>query len=124
LTVLAQTLAEIHVLAALERGVKSAELFEYKTANNKIAAAQPPGVATANRMSAQRAVGALHPIAIPGRNVESPRAAHLGGLHDIESGRDPGRCNLVIRVHERKEFAARNRGSLIPQFSHGLAWGR
>ena len=66
---IAQALAEVHVLATLEGLIEAADGFERLTPDNEVAAAEPADVRAPNGATAQRAVRALHPCAVVGRDI-------------------------------------------------------
>jgi hypothetical protein len=73
-TRLTQALAEVHVLARLQRGVKAANRIEGRAPHQQVAAREPADGSRSRLVIAQPIVGALHPGALGRRRYCAPAA--------------------------------------------------
>ncbi len=110
----AYRLAELDVLAGFQALVEAADLLERGSADGEVTRPKPFDVAAIGGLDAQRVVHPLHPRGVH-RRVVGVSCDPQPVLQERACARmQPIRPNLVVRVDERQDVAARDRRARIP----------
>ena len=99
----AQALAEVHVLARLERGVEPAGRVERVAADDQVAAAEPGRVRHRGAVIAEPVVHALDPRAAARRVVRGADRDDRRGRERLQGARQPSGRQAVIGVDEGED---------------------